>query len=141
MRICFLSLFSQVACLGKNHPLMWMEKSLKKSLPEFKGGVLLAVTKIPSLLKYCPFILHIGESKIQKENIPKSLQNRFSSACFENVYLSVPTSKAPYVRDKSLISGLVQLPHPDLMCKPLEPSSETLPCEVIYLPSWSTQSL
>lgn len=50
---------------------MWMEKSLKKSLPKFKGVVLLAVILIPSPLKYCLFILHIGKSKMQKENVPK----------------------------------------------------------------------
>ena len=58
---------------------MWMEESLKKSLQMFGGAVLLAVIIIPTLLKYCPIILHLSEPKIQQENGPISLQNRFSA--------------------------------------------------------------
>lgn len=85
----------------------WMEKSLKKSLKNFGGGVLLAVIIIPPLLKYFLIVPHRSESKMQPENVPLTLQNRFAACDKRSNTLSFLSHfKDSYLRDKSLMSLL-----------------------------------
>lgn len=92
--------YRQVVLQENNHPLMCMEKFLQKSLQKLEGVVSLAVKIIPSPLKYCPIILHISESKMQKENVPQSLQNRLS-ACDKRSKMST----LPFLLQRLLTQG------------------------------------
>lgn len=105
--------YRQVVLQENNHPLMCMEKFLKKSLQKLEGVVFLAVTIIPSPLKYCPIILHISEPKMQKENVPQSLQDRLS-ACDKRS----KGSTLPFLLQRLLTQGQ----EPDIFTVPNSPT-------------------